>query len=182
LVQVSEGLSVAKPAVARELTAVRAVWRLLYSGLPPSPTKALRALIQIASTRAKQLPQPAFAADVKRLTGPASGLAAMWERYARLAERGATLTLATSGWAAAPAPALAAYGRSVSALYIDSIYDAHFELSLIGKSIVDAYKRLGGARAFGARLTPAKVAALASAYSIPAVRLAPHPSRSIESP
>jgi hypothetical protein len=179
---VSDELYAAQPAVARELRAARTLWPLIFFGLPPSPSPTLRTLAMIAGARAKQLPQLPFTADVKRLTGPASGLASLWEDYARLAERGSTLTEAAIGWVSSGSPAQARYGRASSALYIDAIYDAHYNLSLIGKDILAAYTRLGGARAFGTRLTQARVTALANAYSIPSVRLTPHPARSIESP
>lgn len=182
LVQVSEALHAAQPAVARELTAARALWPLVSAGLPPSPSYRLRTLLATASARAGELPQPSFMADVKRLTGPASGLASLWEDYTRLTERGSTLTQATIGWVLHGPSARASYGRASAALYIDAIYDAHYYLSLIGKDVVDAYQRLGGERGFGTRLTQAKISGLASAYSIPAVRLVPHPGRSIESP
>jgi hypothetical protein len=71
---------------------------------------------------------------------------------------------------------LARFVRGNSSFYIDAIYDAHFNLSLVGKSLLTAYEKLGGAPAFGAKLPPRRLAALASAYSIPAVRLEPHPA------
>jgi hypothetical protein len=65
--------------------------------------------------------------------------------------------------------------RANAGLYIYCVYDGHYDLSLIGKEIVAAYAELGGPAAFGSALTAGRVAALARAYSIPAVRLAPHP-------
>ena len=62
------------------------------------------------------------------------------------------------------------------ALYIYCVYDGHYDLSLIGKAVQSAYRKLGGAPAFGASLTQSQVEALARAYSIPAVRLEPHPA------
>jgi hypothetical protein len=70
----------------------------------------------------------------------------------------------------------ASFARESSPLYIDTIYDAHFDLSLLGKSLLSGYERLGGASAFGGALTQGQVDALAGAYSIPGVRLEPHPS------
>jgi hypothetical protein len=61
-------------------------------------------------------------------------------------------------------------------LYIYCIYDGHYHLSLIGKTLQSAYLKLGGAPAFGASLTHSQVEALARAYSIPATRLEPHPA------
>jgi hypothetical protein len=69
--------------------------------------------------------------------------------------------------------------RSNAALYIYCIYDGHYDLSLIGKALRDAYHTLGGAPAFGGSLTQAQVEALAGAYSIPSTRLTPHPPPSL---
>lgn len=87
----------------------------------------------------------------------------------------ATLTAIATGPTAA-----ARFARDSSPVYVSAVYDSHFDLSLLGKSLREAYKRLGGPEAFGATLTQAQVDALASAYSIPAVRLQPHPGRAIE--
>ncbi len=64
-------------------------------------------------------------------------------------------------------------------LYIYSVYDGHYHLSLIGKTLLSAYLKLGGAPAFGASLTQSQVEALARAYSIPATRLEPHPASGV---
>jgi hypothetical protein len=61
-------------------------------------------------------------------------------------------------------------------LYIYCVYDGHYHLSLIGKTLQSAYLKLGGAPAFGASLTQSRVEALARAYSMPATRLEPHPA------
>lgn len=74
----------------------------------------------------------------------------------------------------------ATFAAANSALYIDSIYDAHFNLSLLGKSLLDGYRKLGGQSAFGPKLTQSEVEAIASAYSISGVRLEPHPGQGAE--
>ena len=61
------------------------------------------------------------------------------------------------------------------ALYIDSVYDGHFDASLIGKSLLKGYTELGGSAAFGGTLSEAEVQALARAYSPEAEQLHPHP-------
>ena len=68
----------------------------------------------------------------------------------------------------------ARFARANVALYIESVYDAHFSLAQIGKHLLAAYKTLGGGGAFGASLTPAEVDALARAYSEGQDRLYPH--------
>jgi hypothetical protein len=115
-----------------------------------------------------------------RLTGPAAGVAGIYENYDRLAQRGWLLIDSTVAAVLGAPPAAAGFARENVSLYIDAIYDAHFDLSLLGKSLLEAYQRLGGAPAFGGRLTQGEVAALAAAYSIPAVRLTPHPAGAAE--
>jgi hypothetical protein len=60
------------------------------------------------------------------------------------------------------------------ALYIESVYDAHFTLAQVGRKLLDGYRKLGGARTFGARLAQRRVDALARAYSEASDRLHPH--------
>ncbi|MGN6371628.1 MAG: hypothetical protein ACTHM1_01355 [Solirubrobacteraceae bacterium] len=180
--QIVDGLGSAQPSVEREVAASRIAWHAIAGGLPSPFPSSLRRDVTAASIRAGALSQPPFLASVKRLTGPASGVAALYESFARLAERGWRLTDASMASIASGSPADARFARENSSLYIDSIYDAHFDLSLIGKSVVKGYEQLGGASAFDAKLTHAEIHRLAGAYSIPAVRLAPHPAPSIESP
>ena len=60
------------------------------------------------------------------------------------------------------------------ALYVESIYDAHFTLAQIGKQLLLGYRRLGEASAFGRTLSEDEVSALARSYSEAAARLHPH--------
>jgi hypothetical protein len=176
LVQVSAGLRSTEAAVRREVSASRAAWPAIASGLPQAPTPALRAAVSAASASAGALPEPAFMASSARLTGPAAGIAGIYENYDRLAERGWRLTDASIASIATAPPAVASFARENSSLYIDAIYDGHYDLSLLGKSLMSAYEKLGGRQAFGATLTPIKVINIALGYSIEAVRLEPHPS------
>jgi hypothetical protein len=175
-VQVSDGLRAAQGAVRREVDASRGPWPQIAGGLPRVLPGALHSAVRAATARAAALPEPGFMTNAHRLTGPAAGIAGLYESYERLAERGWRLTEASISAIAGGAPAVASFARENSSLYIYAIYDAHFDLSLVGKSIVSAYERLGGPGAFGVALTRGELSALASAYSIPAVRLSPHPS------
>jgi hypothetical protein len=71
-------------------------------------------------------------------------------------------------------PAAARFARDTVALYVDGIYDAHFSLAQIGKQLGRAYRKLGGAKAFGTALTEGQLTALEQAYSEAANRLEPH--------
>jgi hypothetical protein len=134
-----------------------------------------------ASAKAALVPATPFLAEPRSLTGPAAGIAGLYESYERLAPRSWRLVLAAVD-AIVAGPAVAArYSRTNSSFYIDAIYDAHFNLSLVGKSLTAGYEKLGGTSAFGARLPPSRLAALAAAYSIPAVRLEPHPAGAAKS-
>jgi len=77
-------------------------------------------------------------------------------------------------------PGAAAFLRSNSPLYLYCVYDGHYDLSLVGKKVADAYDALGGPAGFGAALTPGEVQALGEVYSIPGVRLQPHPPASLK--
>ncbi len=187
--QVSEELRGLQSPVAREVRASRAVWPSIYNGLPAKVGSSLRTGVSAASELAGSLPAPRFMADTATITGPASGIASLYEDYDRLAERGWRLTETTVAAIAAGKPAVVRFVRANSPLYIDSIYDAHFYLSTIGKRVLAGYERLAkrgehedgtGARAFAARLTPAQVASLTRSYSKPGALLEPHPGPATE--
>jgi hypothetical protein len=180
--QVSSQLSSLEAAVKREVAASRVAWPSIAGGLPQALGSELSTAVSAANARAKALPEPSFLANASKLTGPASGIAGIYENYEQLAQRGWNLTEAavqTISSAAASTRSVAAqasFERANSPLYIDAIYDAHFDLSLLGKSLTGGYEKLGGPEAFGVALTQAQVNALAEVYSIPAVRLEPHPA------
>lgn len=145
--------------------------------------------MQTASERAGSLPAPRFMANTATITGPAAGIATLYEDYDRLAERGWRLTETTVAAIAAGHKAVASFARANSPLYIDSIYDAHFYLSQLGKRLLEGYEKLlavgeqegsTGAQAFAARLTHGQVESLAAFYSKESVRLDPHPGPATE--
>jgi hypothetical protein len=119
-------------------------------------------------------------ANARELTGPAAGIAGLYESYDRLAERGWRLTETTITAIATATPPVASFERANSPLYIHAVYDSHFNLSLVGEHLLEGYSRLGGPSAFGRSLTQSEVDSLTSAYSIPAVRLQPHPGPGAE--
>jgi hypothetical protein len=198
--QVARQLSALQGPVKQEASASRSAWPAIADGLPATLGSGLRTAVSAANVRAKALAEPAFLANASRLTGPASGIAGIYENYEQLAQRGWSMTEAAvmlignlgatvsdstaavaNAGTARPAGATtnatqANFARANSPLYIDAIYDAHFDLSVLGKRLSEGYKKLGGSRAFGTVLTQAQVNALAEVYSIPAVRLQPHPA------
>jgi hypothetical protein len=187
--QVAEQLREVQGAVHREVATSRAVWPMIYNGLPRRMSTRLQSGVKATSAVAGALPAPQFMSKQSNLTGPASGIAGLYEDYDRLAERGWRLTeTGVAGIVSGPL-SVKRFVRANSALYIDAIYDGHFDLSLIGKKLLDGYEKLeklskqkkfAGIGGFGARLTQRQVEALAAAYSIPAVRLEPHPGPATE--
>lgn len=187
--QVADELREVQGAVHREVSSSRAAWPLIYNGLPSQISARLQSSVKAASDVAGALPAPRFMAQQATLTGPASGIAGLYEDYDRLAERGWRLTeTGVSGIVSGPL-SVSRFVRANSPLYIDAIYDGHFDLSLIGKKLLDGYKKIEGMSeqekfadigGFGSSLTKREIEALAAAYSIPAVRLEPHPGPATE--
>jgi hypothetical protein len=187
--QVADELGEVRAAVHREVATSRAVWPRIYNGLPAHIGTRVQDGIKAASEVAGDLPAPRFMAKQATLTGPASGIAGLYEDYDRLAERGWRLTeTGIAGIMSGPV-SVQRFVRANSPLYIHSVYDGHFDLSLIGKKLLAGYKKIAalskgkkfaGIGGFGASLTQGEVNALAAAYSIPAVRLEPHPGPGTE--
>jgi hypothetical protein len=176
---VSNRLYALQAPVRREVAASRAAWPTIADGLPATPSNALQRAVVTASTTARALTEPRFAAQAATLTGPGAGIAGLYESFSALASKGWRLTEAGIAAILHGTHVAAGFARGNSSLYIDAIYDGHFDLSLLGKSLVSGYTKLGGAAAFGASLPQSKITALAAAYSIPAVRLEPHPGRAV---
>jgi hypothetical protein len=179
LVATAHGLRQAEASVAREMAAARVAWPLVANGLPATDTisPATRKALSTASGAAHAIVLPTLMGEMqaRSLTGPAAGITGLYRTFHGLTERGWTL-VAAAGVQVDSGPAAAArFARENVALYIDSVYDGHFDAGLVGKSLLAGYEKLGGARAFGAALTPAEVDALAGAYSPAAERLHPHP-------
>jgi hypothetical protein len=200
-VLIAQALARLEAPIRAEEQAAKAAWPEVAGGLPanaPSSrpggrsggtTPALREAAQTAERRAAAIELPGYVTTEEGgLTGPAVGPAGLLKAYAALTARGWRFIAAAvggeGGGATAGEAAGAASGRSAAAakflkanvgLYIYCVYDGHYDLSLIGKTLIDAYKKLGGEEAFGRSLTQRQVAQVAGAYSIPAGRLEPHP-------
>lgn len=184
LAAVATALGHAAPSTQREVQAAKAVWPLIYAGLPPRPGANLRALVEEALRRTQQIDTPPLLQEKKVaiLTGPGSSIASLFRGFTILAERGWTLILAAIRQDEyGPSPARKFTRENVN-LYIEAVYDAHFELAQIGKDLEDGYKKLGGPEEFhGGSLTQAQVQALAKIYSEPNMRLYPHVKASLGS-
>jgi hypothetical protein len=176
LVTVARVLASQEPSVRSEVTATKAAWPLVAGGLPAETSTLSSPEIRLATQRAGALELPGLFAEreVRSLTGPASSLAGTFRAFSTLSARGWQLIGGAIDQIEHGSPAAARFARANVALYIESVYDAHFSLAQIGKHLLAAYKTLGGGGAFGASLTPAEVDALARAYSEGQDRLYPH--------
>ncbi len=177
LVAVSRGLRQAERSVGREMAAARIAWPLVANGLPAKIPPGVRPAVSAASAAARGIVVTPLMSETqaRSLTGPAAGIAGLFRAFNGLTERGWTLTGAAAEEIEGGSAAAARFARENVALYIDSVYDGHFDATLIGKSLPAGYKKLGGASAFGGALTQAEVDALAGAYSPATERLHPHP-------
>jgi hypothetical protein len=174
LTLVSTQLAALEQPVQREVIATRAVWHSIAKGLPAHPGARVAAQISVARAAAEALPAPAFLEYRHKLLGPAWRISTLFAEFELLAKHGwAHVDQAVGTLRHGPA-AVARFERTNAGLYIDSIYDGHFDASLIGERVLNSYKRLGEQHAFGASLSPATVKSISLAYSPKTVRLTPH--------
>jgi len=135
-----------------------------------------RTTIRAATASAASLKTPTLFAEhaVSGITGPGSQLAGSFRSFVLLSTRGWQLIDAAIDEIESGSASAARFARANVALYIESVYDAHFSLSQVGKQLLRAYTKLGGPPAFGASLTQQEVDALAQTYSEASDRLHPH--------
>ncbi len=145
------------------------------------PTALLAGLFRTyrgLTTRGWQLTGSAIdeieAARAPATESPGGGAAGANGAGTAAAANGAGTAPGTTTASRTAALAAARFARDNVALYIESIYDGHFDLAQIGKKLSAGYAKLGGAAAFGNTLTPAEVSSLADAYSEASARLHPH--------
>jgi hypothetical protein len=177
LAAVSRALKSVEGPVAAEVAATKSAWPLIANGLPAT-TSTLSGAGQVkwATEAAARLRLPVLfgEAQARSLTGPASQLAGLFGSYALLSARGWELLDAGLAQIESGPPVSARFARENAPIYIESIYDGHFTLAQIGKKLLAAYDKLGGAAAFGASLTQSQVDALARTFSEDRDRLHPH--------
>ncbi len=176
LAAVAHALIGQQAPVNAEVAATRAAWPLIVGGLPNDTSSISRPALRAATQRAAALTLPKLFSEVqaRSLTGPSSSLAGTFRTFSILAARGWRMIGAAVEAVEHGPPVAARFARANVALYIESVYDAHFDLAQIGKQMPIDYERLGGSSAFGALLTPAEVDALAHTYSEANDRLSPH--------
>jgi hypothetical protein len=176
LIAVVRALKVSEAPVAREVASAKAAWSLVANGLPTSLPPAAHSQIAAAGESAAKIKLPVLLeeAQAATLTGPASQLAGIFRTFARLATRGWTLIGAGLEQIERGPPTAARFARENVALYIESVYDGHFDLAQLDKKLRAGYRKLGGPTAFGGALTQSELDAVADAYSEASARLHPH--------
>jgi hypothetical protein len=172
---VVRGLRAVERPIRAELSATRAAWPTVADGFPKAVSKRDDVAISKASARANTLPTPSFLPRAGELTGPASGIAGLYLSFNALASRGWKLIDATASAAEHGPRAADRFLRANVALYIGSVYDAHFNLAAIGKNLRRAYTKLGASAAFGKALTRDTLDRVAAAYEPHSALLQPHP-------
>jgi hypothetical protein len=176
LVTVVHALQAARPSIEREVASTKAAWPHVAHGLPARISVLPRAPIAAAAEDAARIVVPAQLAEARSstLTGPGASLVGLYRNYLRLAGHGWQMIAFSVGAIERGTPAAARFARANVALYIESVYDAHFTLAQVGKKLRIGYRDLGGAKALGAVLSANEVDALAGAFSEATDRLHPH--------
>jgi len=176
LLAVSRALRTAEPSVAREVADARRAWPLVAHGLHAGSAAIARSPVDAATKSSVKIELPALLGEKQAasLTGPAAQLAGLFRNFSVLAALGWRLTGAAIGQIKQGSATEARFARENVALYIESLYDAHFELAQLGKQLLDGYRTLGGPDAFTGSLSQQEAEALARAYSEAADRLHPH--------
>jgi hypothetical protein len=176
LIALAHALTHVEGQVSSEVAATKAAWPSVANGLadgmPASDAASIRAAARSADSL--ELPEILEAGRTNTLTGPASGVAGLFRGYAALAGHGWTMIAGALDQIEHGTASAASFAHANVALYIESVYDAHFGLAQIGRRLKDAYDELGGAGAFGPALTRAEVSRLAGGYSEARDRLHPH--------
>ncbi len=175
LIAAARALEKASPEVQAEVGATKAAWPLIANGLRSPVSSEEERTIAAAARTAAALHLPSVFGELRaaELTGPASSISGSFRSYAGLAARGWQMILYALGAERAGGGG-ASFARANVALYIESVYDAHFGLSQIGKKLIAGYDKLGGPAAFGSALPRSEAQRLAGVYSESRYRLHPH--------
>jgi hypothetical protein len=174
LIAAARALESLEAPVAREVGQTKQVWPSLATGLPARPASLAPALAELRAS-ATSIPTPSLFGEQRSrlLTGPAASIAGTFRVFASLAARGWEQIDAAVNAIEYGTRRNARFARANVALYIESVFDAHYALSQIGKKIHAAYDDLGGPQVFAKVLTQTQVDALQSFYSEDNERLSP---------
>jgi hypothetical protein len=176
LIAVAHALRSSEAPVGREVADAKAAWPLVANGLATTISPSVRPPVVAAGESAAKIELPTLLQEEQAatLTGPASQLAGMFRTFTRLATRGWALIGAAVEQIEHGSATSARFARANVALYIESVYDSHFNLAQIDKRLRAGYHKLGGAAAFGEALTQSELDTVADFYSEATSRLHPH--------
>jgi len=158
----------------REVSAARAVWGQIYTGLPGSVSDRLLREISEANAAAAAIPQPQFVQMIPELTGPGARVARLFHSFLLLSTRGWSHIQEAAEALRSGSPSRKQFARRTVGLYIDSVYNALFDLTTIGEKTLVSYERFGGGQVFGSALTPSQAQSIAKTFSPEADELKPH--------
>jgi hypothetical protein len=181
LLLVVHALQAAQASVQREVTATRQAWPLIAHGVPAEISAPLQLKVDAANKAASEIQAPSFMTQTegpttkprRDLTGPAAGIAGLFQSFSVLSEHGWRLIAATTQGIGHGSASTTRFLRANAPLYIASIYDGHFDLASIGKNLHKAYLKLGESPGFSGSLHTDEVDKLASFYG-DGLRLRPH--------
>lgn len=158
------------------MAATGVAWPSIVNGLPPGRRRIYTEQLAQAVEAGERLTLPPLFDEKQAaaLTGPASGITGLYRTFVGLAGTSWRMIGAAVFQLEHGSPQAARFARANVALYIDSVYDAHFALGQISKQLVKGYKKLGGQETFGSALTQAEVDGLAATYDEAHDRLEPH--------
>jgi len=181
LLLVTHALQDAEVSVQREVTAARQAWPLIAHGVPAEISASLQLKVHSANTAAGEIQAPSSMTQAegpttkprRDLTGPAAGIAGLFQSFSVLSEHGWRLIAATMQGIGYGSASTIRFLRANAPLYIASVYDGHFDLASIGKNLRKAYLKLGGSPGFSGSLRAYEVDKLASFYG-DGLKLEPH--------
>ncbi len=176
LVFVCHALQALEGQAGAEVTATRAAWPAIVAGLPARRRGLYTPLLADAIEAGERLGLPPLFQErqAAALTGPASGITGLYREFAQLAGRGWRMIGAAIFQIEHGSRSAARFARANVALYVDSVYDAHFALAQVAKQLAKGYAKLGGQQTFGSALTQAEVTGLVATYDEAHDRLEPH--------
>jgi hypothetical protein len=181
LLLVTRALRGAEASVQREVAAARRVWPLIAHGVPAEISEPLQLKAETATTTASGIQAPSFMTQAegpvlkprRNLTGPAAGIAGLFQSFSVLSEHGWRLIVAAMQGIGHGSASTTRFLRADAPLYVASVYDGQFDLASIGKNLRKAYLKLGGSSGFSGSLRAYEVEKLATFYG-DGLKLKPH--------
>ncbi len=170
-------LIAAESPIKQEMKSAKEAWPSLYGGLRSGISRSLEASVRTADMHASSLGAPPYLEEVRKLTGPGSGVDGLYKTFWSLDRDGWSTVEATIDSIRRGPKASASFRRANVGIYIQAIYDAHYDISIVGKDLKLGYERLGGEKLFGKSLTATQVEAIARFYSPAQVGLQQDPAK-----